>query len=246
MITKEWAMNPTTRFIYHVSERNKDGSALRAQVGRCKTWKRQPDKFELTLRIGFRTWMTLTKYNAEDWVRMDPTDVIGLKHALLLKPDCPLQHLIDKLGEEGFEDIVRILKLDIAKDEQSMTERGELFVTLASRGDASHGEDARQIANGARKMTVRVFSYKQASEVVQDYISDYRLSSGQWAGGMVKRRIQNPTEEECAEVAYVSYNGRVWNRNPALGVSADQMVCLYDPYEVVDFPKDVYVHLSEK
>ena len=63
---------------------------------------------------------------------------------------------------------------------------------------------------------------------------------------MVKRRIQNPTEEECAEVAYVSYNGRVWNRSPASGVSTDQIVCLYDPYEVVDFPKDVYVHLSEK
>jgi hypothetical protein len=41
--------------LYHITLRNKDGSALRARVnGRLQTWKRDPERFKLPMKHGLK------------------------------------------------------------------------------------------------------------------------------------------------------------------------------------------------
>lgn len=56
MIYKETAVNarPGTIF-YHVRLKNADGTPLRARVnGKCKTWKREPERFTLPMKHGLK------------------------------------------------------------------------------------------------------------------------------------------------------------------------------------------------
>jgi len=52
----------------------------------------------------------------------------------------------------------------------------------------------------------QVFTLIEASEVCQEYIREYELGGGNWLGGKVFDAITNE------QVAYVSYNGKVWTQ----------------------------------
>jgi hypothetical protein len=72
MITKEDAIAGGE--FYHVTLRNADGSALRCRSnGKCKTWKRNPERFRLPVKYGCRAYLYITSENAKDWLLEDPT-----------------------------------------------------------------------------------------------------------------------------------------------------------------------------
>lgn len=57
---------------------------------------------------------------------------------------------------------------------------------------------------------VPVSSYEEASRLVQEFIEDNDLGGGNWSGGAVYKNGK--------QVAYVSYNGRVWEgKSPEKG-----------------------------
>ena len=49
-----------------------------------------------------------------------------------------------------------------------------------------------------------VNSLKEASNLTQKFIQEYRLSSSNWIGGVV-------LNSEMEVIAHISYNGRVWD-----------------------------------
>lgn len=72
MITKEQAIELGSQWgtvtLYHYRMRNRDGTALRARVnGKCKTWKREPERFQLPIKHGLRNCGYLADVNAHEW-----------------------------------------------------------------------------------------------------------------------------------------------------------------------------------
>jgi Lar family restriction alleviation protein len=63
--------------------------------------------------------------------------------------------------------------------------------------------DFGQTEAPASRQEVPVGSYRQASQIARAYIKEYDLGGGNWSGGQI-------LDENGAEVADVSYNGRVW------------------------------------
>jgi len=62
------------QIIYHVTARNRDGTALRARVnGKCKTWKTRPDEFQLPVTHGLWNHFYIIEVNAAEWSLEDPT-----------------------------------------------------------------------------------------------------------------------------------------------------------------------------
>lgn len=54
--------------IYHKTEKNADGTKLRARVnGQLKTWKTRPGEFRLPVKYGLKTCFYLTPGNVGDW-----------------------------------------------------------------------------------------------------------------------------------------------------------------------------------
>lgn len=69
MVTKEIAAAAShgTKF-YHVGARNADGTPVRCRVmGKCQTWKRQPEKFKLPVKRGMYESFYITETNGEQW-----------------------------------------------------------------------------------------------------------------------------------------------------------------------------------
>lgn len=55
--------------LHHVSLTNSDGTPTRARVnGKMKTWKRDPNRFQLPMKHGFYTCFYITAENAHEWV----------------------------------------------------------------------------------------------------------------------------------------------------------------------------------
>jgi hypothetical protein len=75
-------------------------------------------------------------------------------------------------------------------------------VSLASVGNPDHGQDPDGPLYGVPSRLVTVPDLATASRVCREYIVAYRLGSGNWAGGEVRRG--------GVVVARVSYNGRLW------------------------------------
>lgn len=69
MITKQQALQLSYRTeIYHGVLRNADHSPLRARVnGKCKTWARQPARFQLPIKHGLRDCGYLSETNCDEW-----------------------------------------------------------------------------------------------------------------------------------------------------------------------------------
>jgi hypothetical protein len=69
MIKVEEAKELTYRQeVYHQHIRNKDKTPLRARVnGKCKLWKRSPERFEVPIKHGLYNSGYITETNKEDW-----------------------------------------------------------------------------------------------------------------------------------------------------------------------------------
>ena len=69
MVTKEEAM--TGREFHHVSAKMADKkTAVRCRAnGACKTWKREPERFQLPIKIGWKGHGYITNENAHEWVK---------------------------------------------------------------------------------------------------------------------------------------------------------------------------------
>lgn len=81
-----------------------------------------------------------------------------------------------------------------------------MSLKLSSAGNPDFGQSPQ--VSCSPEETCEVDSYRQASKVSRKYIHKYNLGGGNWTGGQLfKNGIQ---------VAYVSYNGRVWSRNNKL------------------------------
>lgn len=79
----------------------------------------------------------------------------------------------------------------------------KLKVELSSVGNPDFGQDPDRPLYGAKKnKKVSVSSFEEASEVVNKFIHENDLGSGNWSGGAIF--------ENGKQIAHVSYNGRVW------------------------------------
>jgi hypothetical protein len=68
VITKEQAMAAAGRTLYHVNFTNKDGTPLRARpTGKCKTWKRDPERWQLPVKVGSKTHSRIDNLGAVSW-----------------------------------------------------------------------------------------------------------------------------------------------------------------------------------
>lgn len=78
MITKEIALAATHGTIfYHLTARNKDGSSVRARVnGKCKTWKREPDRFKLPMKHGLKECFDINQTNACVWCETEVQTIV--------------------------------------------------------------------------------------------------------------------------------------------------------------------------
>lgn len=73
MVTKQDCMTHT--MFYHVSVRNSDGTAARCRAnGRCKEWKREPERFRLPVCHGLKGYFYIENHNADQWLTYDPTE----------------------------------------------------------------------------------------------------------------------------------------------------------------------------
>jgi hypothetical protein len=126
VITKEEALDESIRTFYHATARNADGTAVRwRRNGRCKTWKRAPERFQVPLKCGLYYHGYLTAATARELLPYDPTDgaaaeayirrtaVRAAAAAAGMKPDTPPGILADYLVERG-----------ILSDEQAAPLRG--------------------------------------------------------------------------------------------------------------------------
>lgn len=77
-------------------------------------------------------------------------------------------------------------------------------VKLSSVGNPDlYGENPNRPKPGCARNELReVSSFKEASELCRKFIEDNDLGSGNWSGGAIT--------ENRKQIAYVSYNGRVW------------------------------------
>ncbi len=84
----------------------------------------------------------------------------------------------------------------------AQNEPRKLTVVLKSVGNPDFRQDPARPLPGVPRKTVDVTSMREAAAACQNYITEYDLGGGNWAGGEI---FEN---EEV--VAIVSYNGRIW------------------------------------
>ena len=138
VITKEQAM--TLGEFYHVSHRNKDGTAVRCRSnGMCKTWKRQPDRFQLPVKHGLRGCFYIFNGNAQYWLSYDPTEeyqidehreridkqLTRLRKKYKLDQKTPWPILRDYLADKGEEATVQLIDGTLRSLEQRILDWAE-------------------------------------------------------------------------------------------------------------------------
>lgn len=80
-----------------------------------------------------------------------------------------------------------------------------MYVILTAHGNVDHGQDPnKQIAV---KDIELIFTFAGASKACKDYIKENNLGAGNWSGGRIYDHAGGK------QIAYVSYNGRVWDMN---------------------------------
>lgn len=118
MITRDQAIAAGDAWhvsFYHVTLRNRDGSALSCRVnGKCKIWKRLPKAFQLPVKYGFKECFYLTERNAHEWLTYDPTEEtrekeriekrkIEVRKKLNLADNVPDEILHDAMIDAGYD-----------------------------------------------------------------------------------------------------------------------------------------------
>ncbi len=102
MITKTIAMRLRHgEILHHVHYNNADLTPLRCRVnGKCKTWKRRPDAYQLPVKHGLRDCFYITPNGAnpgEDWVYPRLREMLSSIAGLV--PNAPAYAIRDKLLE---------------------------------------------------------------------------------------------------------------------------------------------------
>jgi hypothetical protein len=78
MITREQAitLGQAGGTLYHYLARNADKTAVRVRVnGKCKVWKRDPNRFQLPVKHGLKRCFYIDPTNAHEWFTFDPTEL---------------------------------------------------------------------------------------------------------------------------------------------------------------------------
>lgn len=83
-------------------------------------------------------------------------------------------------------------------------EKNTLTVSLASVGNIDYGQNPFQPLFGVPTLKKEVSNLEEAAKVCREYIDEYNLGGSHWSGGEV-------FDSNGKQVAYVSYNGRVWS-----------------------------------
>ena len=92
---------------------------------------------------------------------------------------------------------------DRVADEYELAQLQPLRVALMTAGNPDLGQDPAQPLLGVKNRLAPVASLGDASRAVCRFIVEHQVGGGNWAGGHVL--------DGCGQqVAYVSYNGRVW------------------------------------
>jgi hypothetical protein len=83
-------------------------------------------------------------------------------------------------------------------------------VQLSSIGNPDFNQNPNMTLFGCEpNKSVEVKTFKEASDVCTKFINDNDLGSGNWDGGQIF--------DGKKQVAYVSYNGRVWQGQEGVG-----------------------------
>ena len=102
----------------------------------------------------------------------------------------------------GQEEPAPVGKKEITGDRLSETLPAGALVSLESCGNPDKGQDPDKPIPGVPTLTYPVTSLKFAAAACRTYILNHQLGGGDWAGGDVL--------VDGKKIAYVSYNGRVW------------------------------------
>jgi hypothetical protein len=78
------------------------------------------------------------------------------------------------------------------------------IVFLSNCGNIDYGQDFTNILPHTEKEISLCDTIGQCSDVCRDYIEENDLGGGNWNGGYVYKGGE--------QVAYISYNGRIWTR----------------------------------
>jgi len=93
------------------------------------------------------------------------------------------------------------VKFDNHKCSVKITKDTPLFLVKLS---ACQNPDHAEKQNLPKPTSKVVLSYKEASEACRAFINEYDLGAGNWKGGQI-------FNQGNTQVAYVSYNGKVWD-----------------------------------
>ncbi|NMG42296.1 hypothetical protein GPA22_00905 [Aromatoleum toluvorans] len=99
--------------------------------------------------------------------------------------------------------IIRQMKFDRESDAWTLQRVQALRVALFTRGNPDLQQDPSQPLLGIPNRFARVTSLQDARQRVRSFIDQHALGAGNWAGGEVLDGCDQ-------QVAYISYNGRVW------------------------------------
>lgn len=80
----------------------------------------------------------------------------------------------------------------------------KLTVELNSVGNIDYGQNPYEPLFGVPRGVKDVETLEQASATCRAYIQEHGLGGSQWSGGKVYDHARK-------QVAYVSYNGRIWS-----------------------------------
>jgi hypothetical protein len=76
-------VNPSTvtqyGHIYHRTVKKRDGTAASAKVTSVRTWKRDPNRWEIGWKYGMYEYGTVTPRDAADWTTIEPPAVTPQK-----------------------------------------------------------------------------------------------------------------------------------------------------------------------
>jgi hypothetical protein len=78
-------------------------------------------------------------------------------------------------------------------------------VLLTTCGNPDHGQNPYETLWGVPTERVYTASIEECQQRVMEYIDEYELGAGNWAGGEVYDGLGNV-------IGHISYNGRFWTK----------------------------------
>lgn len=118
------------------------------------------------------------------------------------KKEIGKQH--DVYGLDKAKDIALEMIGNANKMEKGGSVKGKYEVELEASPNPDYSNNRRDNRGSVKikPVRVKVSSFAEASKICQKYIDDNDLGGGNWTGGAIY--------EDGKQIAYVSYNGRIW------------------------------------